>query len=454
MDNKLKRIILLAGDIIILYFSLYLTLLLRYWAEPTNELWQKHVGPFTIIFVAWILIFYISNLYDLNLAANNARFFRLTGRSLLIAVLLSIAFFYLTPQITIAPKRNLLIYIVIFALLFFFWRQFFNWSLRAYLPKNNIAFIGLNNQVIELIKELKEKPHLGFNVVLVVDEKNSERKEIEDIQIFNDITLLPSLINSQKISSIIIASDLHRLEEIRTVLFKCLPLKINYIDLANFYESISGRVPIDSINQMWFLENLSEGKKTWFGIAKRSYDFILALFIFLLTIIFWPIIGLIIKSESRGPVFFKQIRSGKNGAPFTMIKFRTMTVAGNNFSPTKENDLRVTKFGSFLRKTRIDEIPQILNILKGEMSFVGPRPERPELIKELEEKIPFYNERMLVKPGITGWDQVSGEYHSPSREDTIKKLQYDLYYIKNRSIYLDLSIILKTIATVISRKGV
>jgi lipopolysaccharide/colanic/teichoic acid biosynthesis glycosyltransferase len=181
---------------------------------------------------------------------------------------------------------------------------------------------------------------------------------------------------------------------------------------------------------MWFLENLSEGKKTWFGIAKRSYDFILALFIFLLTIIFWPIIGLIIKSESRGPVFFKQIRSGKNGAPFTMIKFRTMTVAGNNFSPTKENDLRVTKFGSFLRKTRIDEIPQILNILKGEMSFVGPRPERPELIKELEEKIPFYNERMLVKPGITGWDQVSGEYHSPSREDTLKKLQYDLFYIK------------------------
>jgi exopolysaccharide biosynthesis polyprenyl glycosylphosphotransferase len=322
------------------------------------------------------------------------------------------------------------------------------------LPKNNIAFIGLNSQVIELIKELKEKPHLGFNIIFIIDDKNSEQKEIKGVPISNDISLLSSLISSQKISSVIIASDLHRSEEIRTVLFSCLPLKVNYIDLTNFYESISGRIPVDSINQMWFLENLSEGKKTWFGIAKRSYDFLLALLILLVSAIFWPIIGFIIKLESQGPIFFKQTRSGKNGLPFTIIKFRTMTVAGNNFTPTKEKDLRVTRFGSFLRKTRIDEIPQILNILKGEMSFIGPRPERPELIKELEKKIPFYHERMLVKPGITGWDQISGEYHSPSREDTLKKLQYDLYYIKNRAIYLDLSIILKTIATVISRKGV
>ena len=126
---------------------------------------------------------------------------------------------------------------------------------------------------------------------------------------------------------------------------------------------------------------------------------------------------------------------------------------GNDFSHTRSSDSRITKFGSFLRKTRLDELPQMLNILKGEMSFVGPRPERPELIKELQEKIPFYRERMLVKPGITGSDQISGEYHSPSYEDSLKKLQYDLFYIKNRSIYLDLSIILKTVATVVARGG-
>jgi len=130
-----------------------------------------------------------------------------------------------------------------------------------------------------------------------------------------------------------------------------------------------------------------------------------------------------------------------------------MYTNGNDYSPTEENDSRITSFGSFLRKTRIDELPQIINVLKGEMSFVGPRPERPELVTELEKKIPFYNERMLVKPGITGWDQISNEYHSPSFEDSLKKLQYDLFYIKNRSVYLDISIILKTISTVLTRSG-
>ncbi len=173
MNNKLKKFTLLAGDIIILYISLYLTLLIRYWNKPTSELWQSHFGPFTIIFVVWILIFYISNLYNLNIAVNNANFFRATSRGLIIAGLLSIAFFYLTPQISITPKRNLLIYVIIFAVLFFLWRQFFNWSLKSYLPKNNIAFIGLNNQVAELIDELKQKPHLGFKIIFVVDDKNS-----------------------------------------------------------------------------------------------------------------------------------------------------------------------------------------------------------------------------------------------------------------------------------------
>ena len=126
---------------------------------------------------------------------------------------------------------------------------------------------------------------------------------------------------------------------------------------------------------------------------------------------------------------------------------------GNDYAPTRANDFRITKFGNILRKTRIDELPQVINILRGEMSFVGPRPERPELILELEKQIPFYAQRTLVKPGLTGSDQISGEYHSPSREDSLKKLQFDLFYIKNRSLFLDLSIILKTVATVMARKG-
>ena len=156
---------------------------------------------------------------------------------------------------------------------------------------------------------------------------------------------------------------------------------------------------------------------------------------------------------SRGPVLFKQARYGQNEKIFKILKFRTMRMNNNDGSPTTEGDKRITSFGNFLRKTRLDEIPQVINILKGEMSFIGPRPERPEIVAELERQIPFYKTRLLIKPGISGWDQVSGVYHSPSLEDTLEKLQYDLFYLKHRSLYLDLAITLKTIATVLGRGG-
>ncbi len=451
MNNKLKQSILLAGDIAILYFSLYLTLFIRYRQMPTGELWHGHFAPFTATFFVWILIFYIAGLYNLHLAVNNANFFKLTLRSMAVAGLLSLAFFYLTPQISIAPKTNLLIYIIVFIVLFHLWRRIYNGLLKSYLPKNNIAIIGLNGLAKELIQELSEKPHLGQKIAFII---NNGEDKINNIPIIKGTDNLGELIREKNIDTIILTSNPNESNELRSSLFKCLHLKINYISLLRFYENLTGKIPVESLNQMWFLENLSEGNKNWFDLFKRIYDIILAILILLITVIFWPIIACAIKLESKGPVFFKQTRAGINGKRFKILKFRSMAAIGNDSAPTVKNDKRVTKFGSFLRKTRLDEIPQVLNILKGEMSFVGPRPERPELIKGLEEQIPFYKERTLVKPGVTGSDQVSGEYHSPSYEDSLKKLQYDLFYIKNRSIYLDLSIILRTISTVLSRKGI
>ena len=301
-----------------------------------------------------------------------------------------------------------------FALVFYLWRNFFNWLIRSYLPKNNIAIVGINAEAKELIGELSQKPHLGYNISFIVDDQNNNIENINGVEIIRGVDKLNELIVKKKLTSIILASNPHQSPELRTALFACLPLGISYIGLPNFYEAITGRVPLDSINQMWFLENLSEGSKKFFDASKRCYDVILSVLILLVTIIFWPIIALIIKIDSKGPIFFKQARLGKNGNIFKIIKFRTMETAGNDFSPTQSSDLRITAFGSFLRKTRLDEIPQIINILRGQMSFVGPRPERPELVSGLEQKIPFYHERTLIKPGITGWDQISGEYHSPS----------------------------------------
>ena len=201
------------------------------------------------------------------------------------------------------------------------------------------------------------------------------------------------------------------------------------------------------------MQNINLEGRGVFYFFKRIIDIILSLIILLITGIFWPFIAIIIKLESKGPVFFTQIREGKNGKLFNLYKFRTMKTEQNDFAPTTEKDNRITKFGNFMRVTRIDELPQMLNVLKGDMSLIGPRPERPELAIELEKEIPFYKQRLLVKPGITGWDQVSGEYHSPSIEDTYKKIQYDLYYIKNQSVFLEISIFFKTIMTVFLKLG-
>jgi lipopolysaccharide/colanic/teichoic acid biosynthesis glycosyltransferase len=188
-------------------------------------------------------------------------------------------------------------------------------------------------------------------------------------------------------------------------------------------------------------------------MVKRAVDIVMASLGMLILIPFWPLIALGIKIESKGPVLFKQVRLGHREKHFSIYKFRTMRNEQNDFAPTSVSDARITKLGNILRKTRLDELPQMINILKGDMSFIGPRPERPELAEGLSKVIPFYRQRHMVKPGVTGWDQVSGEYHSPSVEDTYKKLQYDLYYVRNLSPFLDVSIFFKTIMTVVARAG-
>ena len=453
MKNKIKKLFLLTGDIFILYISLYLSLFLRYRENFNSTIWQNHYPTFSYVFVAWIFIFYISGLYNLYITQNNKIFFRLSLKSLAIAGILAALFFYLNPSIDIAPKINLIIYLIVFTLVFLGWRTLFNSLLNSYLPKNRIAYIGINNQIREIINFIKQNPGIGYKSILIIDSNNLIKESIKGIEIIKNIDNLKNIIKTKNINTIVLSSEIGNSNSLRQELFSSLSLSLEFINSINFYENIISKIPIDAINQMWFLENLNEGHKIMFDKAKKVFDFSFAFLILIFTLPFWILMALIIKYESRGPIFFKQIRLGKNNKRFQILKFRTMRTENNNFAPTTVNDSRITKFGSFLRKTRLDELPQVLNIIKGEMSFVGPRPERPEIIEKLEKVIPFYKERMLVNPGLTGWDQVSGEYHSPSEEDTLKKLQFDLYYVKNRSLYLDTSILLKTITVVLTRSG-
>ncbi len=452
-----KKYLLILGDVIILYFSLFLTLILRYQNELSRSLWDMNFWPFTLVFAVWLIVFYIDDLYEINYSQSRINLLIRIFRSVLISSLIAVVFFYIGQNniFNIKPQRVLLIFALINGGLTYIWHLLFNIATSS-LNINSLAIIGFNELVNEITEEIRKKPQLGFNLkALIIGGEISAPKGFEDIALNNNFEDLKKICQEKNINTIV--STIHPRENANLAknLFHCLPLQINFFDIANFYEKITGKIPVTKIEQIWFLENLSENNKKLYETTKRFYDVCFSIIMLIIMLPFFPLIALIIKLGSKGPIFFTQIRTGKDGKIFKAIKFRTMISNAEINGPqwAAKNDLRVTKAGRFFRKTRIDEIPQLINVLKNEMSIIGPRPERPEFVEELEKEIPFYKERLLVKPGLTGWAQVAGPAYGGSKQESLEKLQYDLYYIKNRSLALDLSITLKTIKTILSSKG-
>lgn len=230
---------------------------------------------------------------------------------------------------------------------------------------------------------------------------------------------------------------------------------VEVVDAPSFYEHLTGKLLLEGINPSWIIFSNGFRVSRVRKVLKRGMDLFFAAIGIILTIPFLPFIALAIKLDSPGPVFYRQERVGEKEKKFFLYKFRTMRADAENGTGAvwaKENDTRVTRLGAFFRKSRIDELPQFLNILLGEMSMVGPRPERPEFVSKLKEKIPYYSERHFVKPGVTGWAQVRYQYGA-SVEDAMEKLRFDLYYIKNLSLVFDFMIIMETIQVVLFRKG-
>ena len=455
-STNAKKIVLLLGDIILLYLSLFLALSLRYGQLINSEIWTKHWLPFSFIFFIWIIIFFINKLYELSLAKNNAKFYSTLGISLAWCAVVGVIFFYIIT-IGISPKTILAMNIIIFAVLFSVWRHFFNRIIISQKFLANVLFIGLSKDVLKLAEEIISKPQLGLTLSGIINLDNSIPPD--NSLIVNNIIKLPEnlkyYLQQQKIKIVVIAADKQNSQSIINTLYGSLDLNITIIDLPSFAETSTGKILINTIGQIWFLENLNEADKKSYESIKRLFDILLSFLLLIISIPFLPFIILAIKTNSPGPVFFKQQRTGKHGKKFMAVKFRSMKTDAETSGPqwAVKNDPRVTRVGKFLRKSRIDEIPQLINVIRGEMSFIGPRPERPEFIAQLKEKIPFYETRLLVKPGITGWAQTLGPNYGGSEEETLEKLQYDLYYIKNRSLALDISILLKTIKTVLSGDG-
>ncbi|HCO49619.1 MAG TPA: sugar transferase [Spirochaetaceae bacterium] len=453
-ERKRRQFLIALIDAVLLYVALYLALTFRSGRIPSKAEWLAHLWPFAIVNAGWILCFYTAGLYGFEIIFNWDLLIRRLVASASIATLGSAALFYVYKSPGISPKTVLLIFAIFATVLIFLSRAAFARVTTTVLKKRGVAYMGNYRQSIqEIIDSADILERMGYESRLIVDNGSFPADVAKGIRRVTDAEALSEAVRSGDIDLIVIADEKALAPEIRSLLFSLLEDGAKFLNLYDFYEILFRRTPLDGIDETWFLEKIDLSSKKPYMAAKRIIDIALAMIVLLITAAFWPFVALAIKLSSYGPVFFTQLRLGRLGVPIRIIKFRTMRIDGNDQRPTGEKDTRITSIGIFLRKTRIDEIPQMFNVLRGDMSFVGPRPERPELAEELARRIPYYRQRLFVKPGLTGWDQVSGEYHSPSDEDTFKKLQADLYYVKNLSLSLDASIFFKTILTVLKGGG-
>jgi exopolysaccharide biosynthesis polyprenyl glycosylphosphotransferase len=426
--SKTRLMLLFLVDVGLLFLSLWLMLILRFGTEA-SLMWQKHLEAFIFIYPFWFLSLYIFGLYDLKLAKNTSEFYLAILKATVLNGFISTTLLYLFPKFFgLTPRMNLFLNLLFFGVLVFLWHQIYNFFIKSPNLTTEVIIIGENPKALEIKERIDQNPQLGYKIISIID---PEKENLE--------------LEKEKNYTIVTSLNLNHYPKLAKKLYQYLPY-FNFEKFSDFYERITGKVPLSQIDEVWFLDNLRERETVIYEKTKRIVDVLISLLALILTIILFPLIALLIKIESPGPVFYRQVRIGKKEKEIIIHKFRSMkSNQKENTKTWREKEKgQVTKVGSFLRKFHLDELPQSWAILKGDLSIVGPRPEWIMLGRIFEEEIPFYFQRYLVKPGITGWAQL----HFPaslSVSEAKEKFKYDLYYIKNRSLLLDIEIILKTL---------
>lgn len=422
--NDYRKFLVFLGDVCVVLLSFVATLLISF---PQNEFYQQlasHTSPFALLYIVWFIVLYISNLYD----TQNIRIYLSNIQTVFVAFVLAGAFgmlmFYLFPIFSISPKTNLLINLGLFIFLFVLWRRMISGVFsKKFFEK--VLIVGVREESKKIHDSLSRHNPFGYRSFGIVD----------------SIDEAVARIRQEGISRVIIAKNIETLD-----LYKITRLGVDTLPLVRAYEEIYERIPLSLMNDDIAIQILNKEKNIFYKTISRILDICVSLFVLLVTLPFTILSGLLIVLQDGLPFFFNHQRVGLKNRIFTIFKFRSMIKDSEKEGAVwaEAKDPRVTPIGKILRKTHIDEIPQMINILKGDISLVGPRPERPEFVKELENEIPYYFMRHIIKPGFTGWAQIKFRY-ARTKEEQADKLEYDLFYLKNRSLALDFGILLKTI---------
>ncbi|HTX91061.1 MAG TPA: sugar transferase [Anaerolineales bacterium] len=455
-----QRTILLIGDL----FVSILALLggLYFWGQ--KDAWLKFSLDFLkqrvefwfyLLPVIWMVL--LVELYDAHRAKNLRK--TLAGIALagLIGLLLYALVYMISPQRSL-PRLGIGFFLIFASTLTFLWRLIYIqiFTAQAFLRRVLIFGAGQAGQTLAQAYNLLN-PQPFFLVGFMDDDPRKAGKTLEGFPILAGGNELLQTIESKGITEVVIAITGEMRGDTFQTLLDAQESGVDIVPMPTLYEELLGRVPIHHLESDWLIRSFVDQARVsgFYEIGKRLLDILAGLVGMGIYLLLYPFVAILILLDSGRPVLYKQVRSGRGGKPFLVYKFRTMrqdAEKDGKVQLTQEKDDRITRFGNFLRRTHIDEFPQFWNVLRGEMSLIGPRSERPEWIADFQKQIPFYRARLLVKPGLTGWAQVNYSYYATVEEMAIK-LEYDLYYIKHRNLLMDFLIMFRTVAQVVRFQG-
>ena len=444
------------GEGLLIYASVLISSVLLLEADwlTWQALFSRKAFFIAAVFQACLYYF---NLYDYTEAYNFLTWGKRLLQALVCAAIIIASVYYIFPEV-IVSKEVFTVCVIVALVLIAAWRFGYNLVLTRGWFNQNIIILGSGKLAVAILKEILAKKDCGYNALLVVQRSDDQ----ERLNGFNSYMAcianfdgIRHLAGERLTKKIVVAITEQRGSFPTTELLNCRLDGIEILQGQSFYEMLAGKLYVEQLNPGWLVFSEGFDRSLLQTVLKRAADIILSLCLLILLMPLLLLTALLIKLDSAGPVFFTQERVGGKRKIFKIYKFRSMTSdAEAKIGPVwaQTNDDRVTRIGRFIRPSRIDELPQLWNVLKGEMSIVGPRPERDFFVKQLTELIPYYIERFTVKPGITGWAQVNYPYGA-SVEDAVAKLNYDLFYIKNSSWIIDLMILMRTVKIVLSGKG-
>lgn len=440
--TKQESIVLLIGDLIIFVSSLWLTLLFRKLEIPNVEKVISHLVPFITIFIISTVVFFIAGLYERNSIREQTKLLSSIIYAQIANVIFAISFFYFIPVFGIYPKINLFLYIIISTFLITMWRIFGEKILESGQTRH-IILVGNKKQVFQMKQEFAM--HAIHRITVV------EYMDVEHVTV-SDITMLFKKAVDMKCAAIVVDLSNNKIGEALSDGYDFFISNILIYDINQIYENTFNQVSLHSINYSWIVET---NKRSYvvYDFIKRFIDVSVSIVLVCITFPFFPLVAFVIRLEEKGKIFITQKRVGKRGKIINMYKFRTMKQSDDGvWLKEKGNENKVTRVGYILRKTRIDELPQLINVIRGDISLIGPRPDIVGLGQKLMKEIPYYMTRYSVLPGLSGWAQIN-QVPPQSVEETKLRFAYDLYYVKHRSVFLDIKIALRTIYEILSRNG-